>query len=188
MWFYRWLRPKQIRRLLESQRPGRRGEGYRISEGSSAWSSREQRAEVMLRGREAPAANIAPEMRPGSTLIDGRLIFEIDAELSSQLWLAARLQDMAPETLATELLARGIEQEAFRAQAEAALATLTPREQEITWLTVRGHTNRQIAEALVISPETVKTHMRHVLDKFNVRSKADLRLLFTDLGVRLSEG
>lgn len=115
---------------------------------------------------------------------NGRLIFETDSELSTQLWLTARLQDITPEMLVGELLMRGLEQEVFRAQAEAALATLTPREQEIAWLTAQGHTNYQIAENLVISPETVKTHVRHVLDKFNVNSKADLRLLFIDLGVR----
>jgi DNA-binding CsgD family transcriptional regulator len=41
---------------------------------------------------------------------------------------------------------------------------------------------------LVISPETVKTHVRHVLEKFNVRSKAELRLQLLDLGVRWWEG
>jgi DNA-binding CsgD family transcriptional regulator len=86
--------------------------------------------------------------------------------------------------LITNLLARGLEQEALRAQAETTLSILTPREQEVAWLTARGHTNQQIAETLVISPETVKTHVRHVLDKFRVRSKADLRLLLLDLGVR----
>jgi len=48
-------------------------------------------------------------------------------------------------------------------------------------LTLSGLTNRQIAAALVISPETVKTHLRHTLEKFELRSKADLRLLLRDL-------
>jgi DNA-binding CsgD family transcriptional regulator len=36
----------------------------------------------------------------------------------------------------------------------------------------------------VISPETVKTHIRHVLERFNVASKADLRLRLLDLKIR----
>ncbi len=117
-----------------------------------------------------------------------RFTLELDDGLFVQLRLAARTLGQSPETLITNLLARGLEQEALRAQAETTLSILTPREQEVAWLTARGHTNQQIAEKLVISPETVKTHVRHVLDKFRVRSKADLRLLLLDLGVRWWEG
>jgi DNA-binding CsgD family transcriptional regulator len=129
-----------------------------------------------------------PRVRIDAPAGDNPLIFEVDIELSTRLRLAAHAQDLPTEELAAELLARGLEQEALRAQAEIALASLTPREQEIAWLTARGRTNRQIAKALFISVETVKTHVRHVLDKFGVRSKADLRLLFIDLGMRWWEG
>jgi RNA polymerase sigma factor (sigma-70 family) len=113
---------------------------------------------------------------------------ELSAELSAQLRSTARSRGQPPESLVLDLLARGLEREAFRARTEAALQALTPREQEVAWLTARGHTNQQIAEVLVISPETVKTHVRHVLEKFNVRSKVDLRLQLLDLGVRWWEG
>ena len=119
---------------------------------------------------------------------NGRLTLEIDDGLLAQLRLTARARGQSPETLTTNLLARGLEQEALRAQAETTLEILTPREQEVAWLTARGHTNQQIAETLVISPETVKTHVRHVLEKFRVRSKVDLRLLLLDLGVRWWQG
>jgi DNA-binding NarL/FixJ family response regulator len=108
--------------------------------------------------------------------------------LAGDLW--GRLQALAsargqpPEELARALLVRGLKQEARRAQAEAALSALTPREQEVAWLTTRGYTNRQIADSLVVSPETVKTHVAHVLEKFDVRSKAELRVRLMDLGVR----
>jgi RNA polymerase sigma factor (sigma-70 family) len=115
---------------------------------------------------------------------NGRLVFEVDAELSTQLRQAARASQRTPEALAVELLERGLEKEAQRAQVQAVLETLTPREQEVTWLTARGYTNRQIAEVLVLSPETVKTHVRHILEKLGVGSKADLRLLLLDLGIR----
>ncbi len=115
---------------------------------------------------------------------NGRLAFEVDAELSAQLRLAADARHQSPQALVADLLARGLEQETLRLQAEIALENLTPREQEVAWLATRGHTNRQIAEALVISPETVKTHVRHILEKFEVRSKAELRLLLIDLGIR----
>jgi RNA polymerase sigma factor (sigma-70 family) len=115
---------------------------------------------------------------------NGRLVFEVDAELSTQLRQAARASERTPEALAAELLEHGLEKEAQRVQVQAILETLTPREQEVTWLTARGYTNRQIAEVLVLSPETVKTHVRHVLEKLGIGSKADLRLLLLDLGIR----
>ena len=61
---------------------------------------------------------------------------------------------------------------------------LPPREQAVARLAARGQTNQQIAEVLVVSTETVKTHVRNVLGKFGVRSKVELRVLFLDLGIR----
>jgi DNA-binding CsgD family transcriptional regulator len=113
-----------------------------------------------------------------------RLAFEIDGELSAQLSLTAHARGQTVGGLIADLIARGLQQDVLRSQAEAALASLTPREQEVAWLTVRGHTNPQIAEALIVSPETVKTHVAHVLEKFGVRSKTELRVRFLDLGVR----
>jgi RNA polymerase sigma factor (sigma-70 family) len=113
-----------------------------------------------------------------------RLTFEVDGYLSDQIRLAARASRQSPEAYAVELLARGLEKEIQRTQVRAILKALTPREQEVTWYTARGYTNRQIAETLVVSIETVKTHVRHVLEKLGVRSKADLRLLLLNLGIR----
>jgi RNA polymerase sigma factor (sigma-70 family) len=183
VWLLRWLRPEQIRGFFERQRgQTTRRERYRVAEKPAVWNAEDERTKNTASFPKDAADSAHLVTRQAAS--NGHLIFEIDTELSSQLWLAARLQDITPERLVGDLLTRGLTQEAFRVQAETALATLTPREQEIAWLTAQGHTNRQIAENLVISPETVKTHMRHVLDKFNVNSKTDLRLLFIDLGVR----
>ena len=52
---------------------------------------------------------------------------------------------------------------------------LTPREKQAAALACLGYTNLEIAERMVISSNTVKTHLRHVLRKFNVNSKSQLR-------------
>jgi DNA-binding CsgD family transcriptional regulator len=53
-------------------------------------------------------------------------------------------------------------------------SALTRREREVLTLIAAGHTNREMAESLVVSPETVKTHVRHVLNKFGVARKAEI--------------
>ncbi len=51
---------------------------------------------------------------------------------------------------------------------------LTPREREVTVLVARGLTNRQIAEALVISEGTARIHVEHILDKLDFHSRAQI--------------
>jgi HD-GYP domain-containing protein (c-di-GMP phosphodiesterase class II) len=51
------------------------------------------------------------------------------------------------------------------------VAGLTAREAEVLDLLVRGLTNRQIAERLVIAPRTVATHVEHILAKTGCASR-----------------
>jgi DNA-binding CsgD family transcriptional regulator len=55
--------------------------------------------------------------------------------------------------------------------------TLTDREKETAAFTCLGYTNHEIAQKMVISPNTVKTHLRNILQKFDVSSKAELQVL-----------
>ena len=50
---------------------------------------------------------------------------------------------------------------------------LTPRECEVLGLLARGFRNRDIAHALVISESTTKVHVRHILEKLGVRTRAE---------------
>jgi DNA-binding NarL/FixJ family response regulator len=53
----------------------------------------------------------------------------------------------------------------------AAVAELTPREQEVLALLVRGLSNPEICEQLVISEATAKTHVAHILQKLGLRDR-----------------
>lgn len=55
---------------------------------------------------------------------------------------------------------------------------LTPREQEILTLVLRGLSNRDIAASLVVSEHTVESHLAHAYDKLDVRSRTQLLARF----------
>lgn len=50
---------------------------------------------------------------------------------------------------------------------------LTPREQEVLALLAEGLTNPEIAERLVISHSTARTHVSHILSKLDVSNRAE---------------
>ena len=53
------------------------------------------------------------------------------------------------------------------------LLGLTPREAEVLGLVARGYTNRQIADALVISVKTASVHVSHILGKLDAQNRVE---------------
>ena len=63
------------------------------------------------------------------------------------------------------------------------LDELSERELEVLRMMGRGLSNGEIAEALVISPATVKTHVRHVLAKLSLRDRVQAVVLAYESGL-----
>jgi DNA-binding CsgD family transcriptional regulator len=55
--------------------------------------------------------------------------------------------------------------------------SLTPTEQDVVALIIEGRTNVEIARQLLMSRETVKTHLSHIYTKLHVRTRAQLAAL-----------
>ncbi|MBA3348443.1 MAG: helix-turn-helix transcriptional regulator [Actinobacteria bacterium] len=54
----------------------------------------------------------------------------------------------------------------------------TPQEERVAALMVEGRSNRAIADALVISPETVKTHVARVVRKLGASNRIEAAALY----------
>lgn len=60
---------------------------------------------------------------------------------------------------------------------------LTAREQDIWVLVARGFSNAEIADQLVVSPGTVKTHVHHLLEKMDLRDRSQLVIAAYESGI-----
>lgn len=104
-------------------------------------------------------------------ILSGHLIAAIESVSFGAVWLAPsiahqlkkglNMADKQPNTAPTlpgEKRARN---------------TLSQREHEILVLLTEGLTNTQIADRLIVSTETVKTHVRHIYEKLAVRHRTE---------------
>jgi DNA-binding NarL/FixJ family response regulator len=83
------------------------------------------------------------------------------------------LKDMPPGELVQAVLGAGQGEPVVMASADVPQGELSLREREVLDLIGQGLRNREIAERLVVSEATVKTHVRHVLEKLRLRNRAE---------------
>jgi len=83
------------------------------------------------------------------------------------LQVAAGNSVLSPEITAKVL------QAVRRSQSDRSRGLLSDREVEVLKCLARGQTTAQIASVLFISENTVKTHIRHILEKMEVNNRAE---------------
>jgi DNA-binding NarL/FixJ family response regulator len=100
----------------------------------------------------------------------GFLLKDVTAE---RLFDAVRVVAAGDALLAPGITRRLISEFAHQRPAPAlsSLATLTKRETEVLRLVAEGLSNSEIAERLVVTEETVKTHVSRVLSKLGLRDR-----------------
>jgi two-component system NarL family response regulator len=110
-------------------------------------------------------------VRAGAT---GYLLKEVSIEeLPAAVRAVARGQSLLSPSMATRLLA---EFNALSRRVEEQRGTaprLSDRELEVLRLVARGLSNKDIAAELVIAENTVKNHVRNILEKLQLRSRME---------------
>ncbi|MFH9614454.1 response regulator [Streptomyces pratensis] len=97
----------------------------------------------------------------------------------------ALLSPVATKGLIANFLAQGgnVAEGPDGAEYSERLAALTGREREVLVQVAGGHSNDQIAERLVVSPLTVKTHVNRAMAKLGARDRAQLVVIAYESGL-----
>lgn len=112
--------------------------------------------------------------------VESRISFHADMGLIQSLQALANQEQRGIDQVAIDLLSFALDQRQATDHCLQQWRTLSPREQQVTALICLNYNNRQIAAHLGVSPETIKTHVRHILRKFETGSKAELRQTLAD--------
>ena len=105
----------------------------------------------------------------------GPRTYELSESLQVTLSTLAQHEGRTEEELIPDILAAGLIQYRSVEELWPKWESLSPREQDVTALTCLGYTNREMAERLHLSPETIKKYLHSALIKFDLRRKSDLR-------------
>lgn len=106
--------------------------------------------------------------------------FNLGAAMLNEVNAIADQEQRPADEVVSDLLAFALRHRMAAEENLARWSTLTPREQQVASLVAEGCTNQEIADRLVISIDTAKTHVRNSFKKFGLRTKLDLRQALSD--------
>ncbi|WP_174184703.1 response regulator [Nocardia barduliensis] len=104
-------------------------------------------------------------------------------ELVRAVRVVADGQALLAPTVTRRLIADVTRRRSARAKPAPQLSVLTPREREVLELIAKGMSNTEIAEALFVAEQTVKTHVSKVFAKLNLRDRAQAVVLAYETGL-----
>jgi Response regulator containing a CheY-like receiver domain and an HTH DNA-binding domain len=116
--------------------------------------------------------------------LDETRVFLQDEELIATIKEMAKRESRTEEEIVAEFTKVGLKQFLTQNELDNRWSSLSQREQQVVALICLGHRNYEIADILGIAPETVKTHLQRIFDKFHLRSSRELRLALKDWNFR----
>jgi DNA-binding CsgD family transcriptional regulator len=106
--------------------------------------------------------------------------FTLSVDTLRSLQFLAEYEQRTPEEIADQIIVDVLRGQEAQEGNWQRWNSLSPREQEIAALVCLNYTSRQVAAKLHISPETVKTHVEHILMKFGVPDRNTLRVVLSN--------
>ncbi len=97
--------------------------------------------------------------------------------------VAARGDALLAPSITRKLISRYVAQPPLDTGTRTGLEELTNREREAVALVAQGLSNDQIADRMVISPTTAKTHVNRAMTKLDARDRAQLVILAYESGL-----
>jgi two-component system, NarL family, response regulator LiaR len=155
------LRPDVV--LMDLQMPGMDG-----ITATAAIKSAQPDVEVLVLTSVLQDTAVVGAIRAGAT---GYLHKDTDGDDLRRAVKAAAAGQVQLSPEATQWLVRELQPAPAPATVDTGGPPLTERERDVVRLLAQGQSNREIATTLGIGEKTVKTHVRHVLAKFSVRSR-----------------
>ena len=105
------------------------------------------------------------------------------AELVAGIRVVAEGGALLAPSVTRRLIGEFARRPAQEREAPPALDDLTDREREVLGLVARGLSNAEIAARLFLSEGTVKTHVKRIFFKMNLRDRAQAVILAYDVGL-----
>jgi DNA-binding CsgD family transcriptional regulator len=107
-------------------------------------------------------------------------IFLQDQHMVSLVKKVAKEQGRPQEEIIADFAKAGLKEFTLQNDMKRCWSSLSRRERQVVALICLGNRNYEIAEILTIAPETVKTHLQHIFNKFDLRSSKELRIVLKD--------
>jgi DNA-binding NarL/FixJ family response regulator len=109
---------------------------------------------------------------------DEQLIKCIRVVAQGEIWLEAKLITPVFDEFIKEFMKKKGLLKSLNQISSAKLDMLSPREMEVMELISHSMTNEEIADKLFLSPKTVKTHIRNIFAKAEIRNRVEAALLY----------
>ena len=104
-------------------------------------------------------------------------------EVRAAVRVVADGEALLSPSVTRRLISEFVSRPTHKRDAPAELHELTEREREVLILVAAGLTNAEIADRLVITPATAKTHVSRILMKLNARDRAQLVVIAYESGL-----
>jgi ATP/maltotriose-dependent transcriptional regulator MalT len=118
--------------------------------------------------------------RLGLQPVPARRQYHLDEQYQAIIVEISHHQRRSEDEVHANLVASGIDHLNAGEGLWISWQSLSQRERDVAALICQGYSNSDIASRLGVSQTTVKTHIRHILEKFQLHGKAELRMALRD--------